>query len=125
MNSNIEKFSVDTEGEVTGKTWKGMFSTKVRLSHRDQLRQDEIRRDLLGKNPESASPRANNVAEVFSFIAVHVVESPQWWSMHANGLELEDDNVVGEVYEKIAKIKLEAQDKLKKDAESAKAELAK
>lgn len=123
--SNIEKFSVDLEGEISGKTWKGMFSTKIRLSHRDQMRQDELRRDLLGKNPEHASPRAQNAAEVFSFVMTHLVETPQWWSMNGNGLDLEDDNVVGEVYGKIIEIKVKAQEKLKADADAAKGDLAK
>ena len=123
--SNVEKFSIDIEGEISGKTWKGMFATKIRLSHRDQLKQDELRRDLLGAKPEHASPRAQNAAEVFSFVLAHLTESPQWWSMNGNGLDLEDDNVVGEIYGKIVEIKLKAQEKLKADAEGAKADLAK
>lgn len=124
-NPNEAKFSIDVTGEVTGKPWKGVFKSKIRLSHRDQLRQDEIRRDLLGKNPETASPRAQNAADVFSFVLIHLIEAPQWWAMNGNGLDLEDDNVVAEVYGKIVEIKVEAQKKLKDEAEAAKAELAK
>jgi hypothetical protein len=124
-NLNEAKFSVDVTGEVTGKPWKGVFKTKIRLSHRDQLRQDEIRRELIGKNPEGASPRAQNTADVFAFVLVHLLETPQWWSMAGNGLDLEDDNVIADVYGKIVDIKVEAQKKLKEDAEAAKAELEK
>lgn len=100
-----ESFVVDVIGETTGKTWKGVFKTKLRLSHRDYLRQDEIRRQLLGANPNDASPRAQNTAELFSYISVHLLESPQWWSQSSNGLDHEDDNVIGSVYAEISKLK--------------------
>lgn len=121
--SNTEKFTVDVTGETTGKTWKGVFATKIRLSHRDQFRQDEIRRDMLGKNPDTASPRAQNAAEVFSFVLAHLLEAPQWWAMNGNGLDMEDDNVVAEVYGKIVEVKVAAQKKLKDEAEAARKEL--
>jgi hypothetical protein len=123
--SNSAQFSIDVTGEITGKSWKGVFKTKLRLSHRDQLRMDEIRRDLLGAKPESASPRAQNAADIFSTIAAHLVEAPQWWAMNGDGLDLEDDNVVAEVYGRILEAKVEAVKKLKADAETAKTELAK
>ena len=123
--SNEAKFTVDVTGETTGKPFKGIFKTKLRLSHRDQLRQDEIRRELLGKNPETASPRAQNAAEVFSFVLAHLIETPTLWSVNGNGLDLEDDNVVSEVYSKIVEAKVEAQNKLKAEADAAKVELTK
>jgi hypothetical protein len=124
MTSNSEKFSIDVEGETTGKTWKGVFGTKLRLSHKDELRQDEIRRELLGKNPMGVSVRANNIAEVFSFVLIHLTQVPQWWEMNGNGLDLEDDNVVRALYEKILDLKVAAQEKLKAEAEAARTALA-
>lgn len=123
--SNTEKFTVDCVGEVSGKTWKGLFTTKLRLSHRDQLRQDEIRRSLLGKDAENASPRAKDAAEAFSFIQASLVEAPSWWASNANGLDLEDDNVVAEVYGEIIKARVAANEKLKAAAEGAKQDLVK
>ncbi len=123
--ANSEKFSIDVKGDISDKTWKGLFTTKIRLSHKDQLRQDEIRRDLLGAKPESASPRAQNTADVFSFVLIHIMDAPQWWAMNGNGLELEDDNVVAEIYGKIVEVKVAAQKKLKDEADAARTELSK
>lgn len=114
------QFTVSVIGETTGEKWYGQFKTKTRLSHRDQFRRDQIRRDLLGPNPEGASPRAENAAEVFSEIALHLVEAPSWWKNADNGLSLEDDNVVAEVFNEIMKAKAEAQAALAKKAEDAK-----
>lgn len=113
------QFSISVTGESTGEKWTGSFKMKTRLSHRDQLRLDQIRRDLLGPNPDGASPRAQNQAEVFSFIAVHLLDAPMWWKSNDNGLDLQDDNVVAEVYAQITKAKSDAIEKLKKAASEA------
>lgn len=125
MTSNSEQFSINVTGEVSGEKYPGVFKTKLRLSHRDQLRMDEIRRELLGKSPEHASPRAQNQADIISTIIVHLLDAPLWWKSSGDGLSLEDDNILGEIYGKIMEVKAEAQNKLKKEAETAKVDLAK
>lgn len=120
---NTEKFTVDVVGDVTGKTWKGLFTTKLRLSHRDQLRQDEIRRELLGKGAEHASQRALNQAEIFSFLTIHITAAPSWWEQNGGGLDLDDDNVVGEIFQAVVSAKAEAMKQLQGEAETAVAKL--
>lgn len=121
--NNSESFVVDLVGDVSGKTWKGVFKTKIRLSHRDQLRQDEVRRELLGKNAEHASERTKNQAEIFAFIAVHLTQFPSWWEMNDNGLDLEDDNVVGDIFANIVRLKSDSAKALRDAAEKDAKEL--
>lgn len=116
-------FSISVKGETTGDDYKGNFSVKTRLSHRDQLNRDRIRRDLLGEDAASASPRAHTQAEVFSQLAVRVTKSPSWWSDNANGLDLMDDAPVKAVYDAALKAEQEALDVLKSQAEDAKESL--
>lgn len=125
--TNSEQFTIDIVGEVSEQTWKGLFKTKIRLSHRDHLRQDEIRRDLIGPQPPGVSPgpRAGNTADLLSFIQIHLLESPQWWTMNGNGLDFEDDNVISEVYGKIVDLKVKATDKAKTKADEDKVALTK
>lgn len=126
-----KKFTIDVVGETTGKTWKGLFETKTALSHKDRFRQDEIRRELLGKNPGPVDPTsmtsrwAHNAADVFAFVLIHLTATPQWWDMNDNGLGLEDDNVVRDLHDKIVELKAEAQKELEASAESAKKDLSK
>lgn len=123
--SNSESFSINVVGETSGEKFAGVFKTKLRLSHSAQLHQDEIRRSLLGKNPESASPRAQNAAEIFSLVQVHLIDAPKWWAAQGEGLELEDDNVIGAVYEGIVAAKVAALKVKTAATEAAKAELEK
>ncbi|NDC23765.1 MAG: hypothetical protein EBZ49_06505 [Proteobacteria bacterium] len=122
-SNDTVQFSISVTGESTGEKWTGAFKCKTRLSHRDQLRLDQVRRDLLGPNPEGASPRAQNQAEVFSFIVAHLIDAPNWWRSNDNGLDLEDDNVVAEVYAQITKAKADANEKLRKAATEAEREI--
>ncbi len=100
-NKYLESFSIDVVGEITGTKWAGVFKCKTRLSHRDALKRDQVRRGLLGPNPEAASVRAIDVADILSEASVRLVDFPSWWGASGDGLDLEDDNVLSAVYAKI------------------------
>lgn len=93
-----ESFHVNVVGELSGESYMGKFTVRTRMSFKDALTRDSVRRNLLGASPETASVRANSVADVFSELAVRVVEAPSWWTNSDNGIELVDDNVVAEIY---------------------------
>lgn len=112
------EFSVSVKGEITGEDFKGVFKALPRLSHRDNLRRDQLRRDLLGAKPEDASADATNVSAVFSKIWVHVVEAPSWWKDAKNGLDLLDETPVAAVYDNVARIEREAIEAVQKQAQT-------
>lgn len=93
-----ETFHVSVVGETSGENYPGKFTVRTRLSFKDALTRDSVRRNLLGATPETASVRANSVADVFSELAVRIVDAPSWWTNSDGGLELCDDNVVAAVY---------------------------
>lgn len=98
---NTEAFSVHLIGDVTGETWTGGFTTKIWLSHRELLRIDQIRRQLLGETPSSPSVRAADTADMLSELQVRLVEAPAFWKDAGNGLDLVDDNLLQEVWAKV------------------------
>lgn len=93
-----DSFQVSVTGEVTGEAFKGVFKVRTRLSFKDALARDSVRRNLLGSVPEAASERANSIADVFSELAVRITDAPSWWTNSDGGLELADDNIVAAVY---------------------------
>jgi hypothetical protein len=122
----IVTFTVDVVGDTTGDKFVATFQTKNRLTHREQLAQDEYRRGLLGANPTGASERALTQAVVFSEINAHLVQPiPAFWKAADMGLELEDENVVAEVYAGVASAIVKYRESLKKDTEAVKADLQK
>ena len=93
-------FSVDLVGELTGNKFPGVFTVKTKLSMRESLKQDEIYRSILGPDSPNASPAARSVAAAISYLATHVIKSPDWWQALEGGMKCEDMNVLAEVNNK-------------------------
>ena len=116
-------FTVHVVGDVSQTPFDGAFKCRVKLSYRDQLRMDQVRREILGPDGPNASPRAQNTAELLSQLAIHLCDSPNWWKDSNGGLDLMDDNVLAAVWEQVRSIKQAATDAAKAAAEAVKAEL--
>lgn len=124
--SNSANFTISVLGDKTNTTWAGEFSCKPLLSHRDELVRDSRKRELLGAvNPQFADPRALNQADVFAELFVRLTKAPSFWVESGNGLDLLDDNVVAAIYREVMRLEKEAFDAIKKQAETAKADLRK
>jgi hypothetical protein len=121
--ANVVPFTLQLDGETTGTPWFGKFKAKIRLSLRDQLNRDKIRRELLGSMGGTPDDRALSIAIIISELTVRLVEAPPWWREQANGLDLEDGNVVSKVYDEAMKVEADALDNRKKKADEAKGEL--
>ena len=110
---------------VVGETFRGEFRAFRFLSHRQQLMLDQKRREILGANPDFASQRAKNQAEIFAQLFVRLSDAPKWWSESGYGMDLVDDNIMVEVFNGVMKIEEEAVSDMKKKAEAARESLKK
>lgn len=117
-NISVE-FSVNVTGETSGETFRGTFKAKPRLSHRDTLLQDQMRRDLLGPKAEAAGQVAVANSLVFSKVWAHLTDAPSWWRDAGNGVDLFDESPVVAVYDNIVRIEKEAMDAVRKAGEKA------
>ena len=102
--ANTEPFSIHLIGDVTGETWTGDFTTKIWLSHRELLRMDAVRRQLLGETQSAPSDRALQTADMISELTIRLVDPPPFWRDNGNGLDLLDDNVLTTVWGKVQEI---------------------
>ncbi len=95
------QFTVKIKGEDTGRVYEGMFTVRVKTSHLDTLRMDEIRRNTLGSNPNEAGGRAQDLAHAYAFCVIRLKagkdEMPEWFKSTNYGLEADDGNVLIEV----------------------------
>lgn len=122
MGINLKEtvgFDVNVVGDRTGEKWFGQFSSLKRLSHRQELLRDKIRRELLGTNQEGVSRRALDQADMLSELQVSLIDTPSWWKEAGNGIDLGDDNILTEVYTKVIEIKLKAIEEIQKKGEEA------
>jgi len=118
------EFTIDNlKGETTGTVFIGKFKVRTRLSFRDQLRRDEIRRTLLGPASGPISDGASFVAIMVSEMSVRVIEAPSWWKGSDNGMEMADLNVLSEVFSQAVKAEQELVKQLVGDGQQAQADL--
>lgn len=87
-------FPIDVIGQSSKQPFKGVFSVKTKVSFRDSLREDEVRRNILGTNPQGANQYVSDIATILAYLSVRIQESPAWWKDSNNGVDLEDDNVL-------------------------------
>lgn len=120
-----QEFTIKMVGQLSGEEYKGVFKVRPRLNLQQRLTRDQLRRDLLGAKGDEAGADASNIALVFSKIWVHVIDAPGWWKDAKNGLDLEDDEVVGKVYEEVVRIETESIAALTKKGDAAAEELKK
>ena len=125
LTPNEASFSINIEGESTGERYVGSFKCKVRLSMRDNIVKDNIRRQLLSNNPTEADGLAADLATAAGELAVRILDAPPWWKASDNGLDLEDTSVLVEVFNQARRLEREAREKLEKKAEEAQPELKK
>lgn len=95
------EFTIDVNGETTNEHYMGLFKIRPRLTHRELLAQDQVRRDLLGPKGEEASAQAVGSAMIFAKIWAHMVSAPDWWTRASKGLDLFDEAPVLAVYDAI------------------------
>lgn len=117
------RFSISVEGDTTMSLWNGDFAAKPFLTHRDRLKSDQYRRELIGVFSDNAGTGAVNRAFLLSQILVRLTKAPEWWTNSNNGLDLYDDNVILAIYEKCDKIEEEAIAAMKGESDLARKEI--
>jgi hypothetical protein len=122
MNKTVS-FGLNLKGDTTGNQYIGTFKVKTSLSYREVLKEDEIRRTVLGVSPNEAGDYAASIAHAIAYLAVRIVDAPDFWKSSQGGLDLEDENILREVNNLcVAEIKREL-DSVAKAAATAQGEL--
>lgn len=119
-------FSIHLVGDETGKVFSGEFKVRTVLTFRQQALADEIRRNILGSNPVGVAPGILNAAMVASQLAVRIVDAPAWWREYGEGgIDLADDNVIGEIFRLAVKAETDRKKAVQEEAKNAESALKK
>jgi hypothetical protein len=118
MSSNEATFNINVTA-ASGENYAGSFTIRKRLSHMQNLRRDELRRELLGKMPDQAPMEFRENAYILSTCVAYVIKAPRWWTENNNGLELVDIEPIAEVFREIDKVVSQTENELaQKDAKA-------
>ncbi len=118
-------FAVSERGSNTGAMFNWNFTSKRRLSIRDRISKDSIRRQLIGDRPQDAEANTVMRAEMLAHCQVSLIETPQAWKDAANGLDLYDDNILLKLYETIVEDQNKAIEESEQAGDEAKEKLRK
>lgn len=113
--------SVSIVGDRTGRNYNGQFTTKTVSTMKDEFQADLRRRQVIGPSPDGTPPASNLQWRAFMIgqISTKVLDAPKWWIDSYDGLELEDSNVITELYEAVLKAEEEITEDIKKESEEA------
>jgi hypothetical protein len=125
MAETTSTVSISTTGTRTGKPYQGKITVKTVLNRRENFLADERRRFILGGNAASAPPALQGEAFMLGLLYVRIVDGPDWWKNSDGGLELEDENVIGELYKLTEDAIAEREKELQSQSEKALKTLAK
>jgi hypothetical protein len=123
MKNNEKDFEINLIGDRSNEKWLGTFVCNKILSHRQQLLEDQLYQEHLGKGFANASPRAREQAEILARIKVSLVKWPDWWKELGMGMDSVDDNLITEVWTAIMKIQLAAFEAIQNKAKEAEGQL--
>lgn len=118
---NAASFSISVVGDKTGETYRAEFISAKILSHRQRLYQGELERQYLGPTSQQNATKDDRERATF-FAAINsalIGPIPQFWAASGMGLDLLDDNVIGEVLAGVIKIQSDASDAVQKKSEAA------
>jgi len=118
MNRKTAEFTVTipVEGD---EPLRGKFKINVKLSYREMLAMDAMRRQLLGPLSGEADGMAALIASAVSKIRTHAIDTPSWWKEAGNGIDFDDMTVVLTVLEEIQKVEKTHLEEIQKAAEKA------
>jgi hypothetical protein len=107
IKDNDVAFTIKVADPTMPEPWYGEFRTYKRLTHRQILERDRLRREYLGKGHSEAPDSEQNRAYILAHLAVSVMKSPTWWAESNQGLDLVGDAVIMELWKKITGIQEE------------------
>jgi len=120
--SNSTSFTIHIVAK-SGDRYDGVFKIHRRLSHRQLLQQDQLRRELSGPTGGAPSGFSSSLASALAMIRVRVIEAPEWWTKSGNGLDLLDIEPIEAIATEINRIDEEIDKEMAEKAEKALAEI--
>lgn len=125
MNQEVNaKFDINLIGSESGNPYNGSFKVRTLLTRRQLAMADEVRRDIIGKDPDNAFPKVKTDAFIAGQLAVRVLDAPKWFQdAGPGGIDLPDNNVLELILDKAIQCEADRKDKILGEAKKAEEDL--
>ena len=92
-------FQFESVGNDTGRKYEGKFTVKTILKIREK-HQLELEKTILQADTKSPTAGLRGISNVLAELRVRVVDGPEWWKQSEGGADLDDENVLLDLYDK-------------------------
>ena len=120
LPKNERTFSIKVEGDTTGETFEGQFTTKCVLNMQEK-HMKELEKTRMMSDYANPSATLSGIAEILSTIRTKLVKWPDWWANLDFGSKVLDENVVVSVYDEIQELERQWRTEVRKKVDEAKA----
>ena len=83
-----------------GERREGNFTVKCRLTLRERQRMELDKSRLLGGHT-SPTDALMGISVMVATLNTHITEAPEWWKQSDSGLDLDDESIVVELYDRL------------------------
>jgi hypothetical protein len=119
LPKNEAIFHVDLEGDTTYKRYEGQFTVRCVLSAGQRHTMELEKSRLIGSSPQPTDALIG-LSEVLGTLRAKIIEAPEWWKQSLGGSSLADENVLMELYTKVADEEVKWRQKVKELANPSK-----
>lgn len=100
-----------------GERREGNFTVKCRLTMRERQHMELTKSRLLG-GYTAPTDSLVGISVMVATLNTHIVEAPEWWKQSDNGLDLEDESIVVDLYDRLTTEQMEWRKELIKYTEA-------
>jgi hypothetical protein len=99
LPKNEKSFALDHVGQTTGKKYQGTFTVKCALSMADK-RKLEIEKTSLSADFNNPTAELAAISSIIANLRVKVIDAPDWFKQSIRSLDILDEDVYLEVFDK-------------------------
>lgn len=121
LPDNSKNFEINVEeGDTTRQRWAGKFECKCVLNLRERAAADILQRKMTEGLGEGLSQETLVYALMIAQLEVRLTSAPDWWLASERGRDLQDLNVIYEIYTKCMEAEKEWREEVWGDEEKEK-----
>lgn len=120
LPKNERTFTVKVDGDTSGETFEGQFTTKCILNMQEK-HSKELEKTRLMADYANPSATLSGIAEILSMVRAKLVKWPDWWANLDYGSKVLDENVIVTIYDEVQRLETEWRSEIRKKLEDSKA----
>jgi hypothetical protein len=119
LPKNERTFSIKVEGDTSGETFEGQFTTKCVLNMTEK-HSKELEKTRLMADYANPSVTLSGIAEILSTVRAKLTKWPDWWANLDFGAKILDENVIIEIYDEVQALEREWRSEIRKKIDETK-----